>query len=206
MKNYSIAETFLSVQGEGLHVGRRAFFIRLFGCPIKCEWCDSREAWAGKPKESLSVDSLVARVVESNAEICVITGGEPCAQDLTPLLAELSKLNIARHLETSGAFEIKEEENADFSWVALSPKFFAQTKTQALERADELKFIISDLSDLSLCEEYASSAKNAKALWLHPEWSKVRDQNLLSGIIDFVAKRGSLWRAGWQTHKNYRAR
>ena len=49
--NYAIAETFLSFQGEGIHAGRRAYFLRMFGCPVKCPWCDSVFAWNGKPRE-----------------------------------------------------------------------------------------------------------------------------------------------------------
>lgn len=206
MSIYPTTETFLSVQGEGMHMGRRAYFIRLFGCPIRCPWCDSKDSWARKASEELGVSDLARRVEISGAEIAVITGGEPCMHDLLPLLAKLNSMKVACHLETSGIFPICETVEAKFSWVALSPKLFANADKGALERADELKFIVSDFTDLLSYEKLAAAAKNAKALWLHPEWSKAENKELLRALADYVKERGGLWRIGWQIHKNYGVR
>ena len=99
-----------------------------------------------------------------------------------------------------------EDSAAKFSWVTASPKFFCEPLATSLARADELKFIISEPSDLPKCEKYASAAANAKAFWLHPEWSKAGDAALLKKIWDFAVSKGGLWRAGWQLHKLYFAR
>lgn len=203
---YQIAESFLSFQGEGIHLGRRAYFVRLFGCNVKCPWCDSKEAWLGEPKIKLTAEEILAEVLKSSTEIVVITGGEPCLYDLRPLLTLLGKHNIATHLETSGTLEIKEDLQAKFSWVALSPKPFMPAKESALARADELKFIISSEDDFAFCLDIATKATNASALWLHPEWTKAQDYQLLSKIADFVSKNGGRWRCGYQVHKNYHAR
>ncbi len=204
MKTYPVAETFLSVQGEGVHAGRRAYFVRLSGCPVKCPWCDSKYSWNGGAERTVS--ELVGRVENSGAETAVITGGEPCVHDLAPLAAGLNSLGIAAHLETSGVLPVRETSSAVFSWVSVSPKPFAAADRGALKRADELKFTISDLSDLDFCEKTAPAAENAKALWLHPEWSKAGDGRLLSALAGYVESRGGLWRLGWQIHKNYKIR
>lgn len=153
MGGFAVAERFLSLQGEGLHAGRRAYFIRLFGCNVRCQWCDSKSAWEGQPSENLTAEGLAAAAAESKAEIAVITGGEPCLYDLRPLLRELSARSIAAHLETSATLPIMEDPDAKFSWVTASPKFFCEPLATFLARADELKFIISEPSDLSKCEK-----------------------------------------------------
>jgi len=205
-KTYPVAETFLSFQGEGLHSGRRAYFIRLFGCGVKCPWCDSRSAWEGSPAETVSAKELAARAKSSGAEFAVITGGEPCIHDLSALLAELSKNKIAAHLETSGTLPVTESSGAAFAWVALSPKLFAPARADALRRADELKMIVSNAAELFAYAELADAARAARALWLHPEWSKSSDMRLLEAMRKFVESRGGRWRLGWQLHKNYSAR
>lgn len=203
---YPITEKFLSFQGEGVHSGKRAYFVRLFGCNVKCPWCDSREAWNGAARGRLSAEEIADAAAKSGAEIAVITGGEPCLFDLTPLLRRLSELGIAAHLETSGTLPIRESDGAAFAWVALSPKLFCPPLETSLARADEIKFIVSDPSELAEYEKLAGGAESAKSLWLHPEWSKSGAPSLLGAIADFVASRGGLWRAGWQVHKLYRVR
>ncbi len=203
MKNYPIAETFFSVQGEGIHCGRRAYFIRLFGCSVRCSWCDSKFAWEGKPTEIMSAEEIASLAKASGAEFAVITGGEPCMHNLLPLVASLGELGVAAHLETSGVCTINESDDTRFAWVALSPKLFKLPTQDALKRADELKFIVSDLSELAEYENIVNDAVNAKSIWLHPEWSKATDQNLLEGLCDFVKSRGYKYRVGWQIHKCY---
>ena len=203
MQKYPIAETFLSFQGEGAHCGRRAFFIRLFGCPVRCPWCDSVHAWRGNPPRFAGVGELVAEVAASRAEIVVLTGGEPCVHDVLPLVAALNARGIGVHLETSGVLDIPESADVRFAWVALSPKLFKLPLEKSLLRADELKLILSDISELERYLEIAQVAKNAKWIWLEPEWSKASDRVLLGKIVDFVKDNGGRFRAGWQVHKNY---
>ena len=203
---YPLDETFFSVQGEGCHAGRRAYFARFFGCNVKCPWCDTRASWNGKPAMSMSAEEIGAEAGETHAEIAVITGGEPCLHDLSPLLKRLADAGIAAHLETSGTLEIRESDEAKFAWVALSPKLFAAPLESSLRRADELKFIVSDLCELDAYAPFADAATNAQAVWLHPEWTRRADQNLLDGLCDFVKSRGGKYRVGWQLHKCYFAR
>ncbi len=204
--NYAIAETFLSFQGEGIHAGRRAYFLRMFGCPVKCPWCDSVFAWNGKPREFADEGQLACRAKNSRAEIAVITGGEPCAQNLTPLVTALKGCGLAVHLETSGTLEIPEIDGARFDWVTVSPKLFKRPKKEALSRADEVKLIVCSVGEICQYAEIAREAENAKAYWIIPEYSKSGDKELLEGICKFVEENGGRFRAGWQIHKNFNAR
>ena len=172
MQLYPLSERFFSIQGEGLHCGRAAYFIRLFGCNVRCPWCDSKYAWNGEPSESLPVSELAADAAQSGAKMAVITGGEPCMFGLAPLVEGLKSAGIAAHLETSAT----------------------------------IKLTISEPSDMPRYDEILSFAKNARAVWLHPEWSRAGDRALLDFICRTVKSRGEIFRAGWQMHKNYFAR
>ena len=118
---YPVNETFLSWQGEGVHLGRKAFFIRLQGCPVKCAWCDSASTWHPQhvPKDlrRASAAELAAEAAVARPEFVVLTGGEPCIHDLSPLVAALRDVGLASHLETCGAYPIAE----GLAWVTLSP-------------------------------------------------------------------------------------
>jgi 7-carboxy-7-deazaguanine synthase len=110
-----VNETFLSVQGEGSEIGAPTFFIRLDGCPLRCSWCDTPYALAGDAGHEAGVEELAQRALTTRR--IVITGGEPLAQDIAPLVARLCERHIT--IETSGTIF------ADLPGVALfsiSPK------------------------------------------------------------------------------------
>jgi len=73
-------EHFYTLQGEGFHQGRAAYFIRLGGCDVGCVWCDVKDSWDATKHPKLKVESLKLTVKETPAEIVVITGGEPLMQ------------------------------------------------------------------------------------------------------------------------------
>lgn len=72
-----VAEDFYTIQGEGFHAGRPAYFIRLGGCDVGCEWCDAKYAWNARLFPPVGVGEVVGRVSASGAQTVVITGGEP---------------------------------------------------------------------------------------------------------------------------------
>jgi organic radical activating enzyme len=138
---YPVNETFLSWQGEGVHLGRKSFFIRLQGCPVKCTWCDSASTWHPQfvPKQvrKASAGELADEAAAARPEFVVLTGGEPCIHDLTALLAAMASVGLKVHLETCGAYPIAQ----GFAWVTVSPKWAKPPLADALARADEIKLM-----------------------------------------------------------------
>lgn len=203
---YEVSEYFHSWQGEGVHVGRSAFFIRLFGCPIRCAWCDSSETWAdgGRIPERISARELSDAAFSARPDFVVITGGEPAIRDLNPLCRELHSRGLRVHLETSGAFPIR----GDVDWLTISPKRARPPLRENLERASELKFIVARAADIEFWTEEISRARvpATSPIWLHPEWSKREDSAVLGAISAWVRERGFPFRAGWQLHKLFNAR
>lgn len=198
-----IYETFYAWQGEGCHVGRAAFFIRTFGCPLKCGWCDSAGTWhpdwVPEKIERVCVAELAARAAATRAEFAVITGGEPTIHDLAPLTRELRSRNLAVHLETSGSFPIRGE----FAWITVSPKWVKPPLGENLARADEIKVIVEDCDSIAKWVGHLTGIDDRAVVWLHPEWSQRNNPNVLKAISRAVKDLGRPFRAGYQLHRLY---
>ncbi|MCF6360657.1 MAG: 7-carboxy-7-deazaguanine synthase QueE [Cyclobacteriaceae bacterium] len=187
-------ETFYSIQGEGYHTGKSAFFIRLSGCDIGCSWCDVKESWDIENSSLKSVKELVFEAVSHNAKRVIITGGEPTMYDLAPLTSALQTAGIQTHLETSGVYKI----TGDWDWVCISPKKFKAPLRSEMQKADELKIVVVNKSDYSWAQEYAQNVEANCKLFLQPEWEK--SSNVIDGINEYV-KNYPEWRISLQTHK-----
>ena len=200
-----VYERFHSWQGEGIHSGRSAFFIRLHGCPVHCPWCDSAGTWHPDHKpdhiDRLSPIQLAEEAFSSGCEFVVITGGEPAIHNLHDLTYELRIRNLPIHLETCGAYSIKGE----MDWITLSPKNLAPPIDENLAVADEFKIIIEDKETIQNWLNQIPFSDLGVPTWLHPEWSLSQDILLLSSINDWVKKHGAPYRAGFQMHKLYLA-
>jgi len=200
---YPIHERFHTWQGEGAHAGRSAYFIRTFGCPVHCPWCDSAGTWhpAYVPErvERLGPAELAAEAAATRAEFTVLTGGEPAIHDLRPLTAALADAGQPAHVETSGAFVPR----GDFAWVTVSPKRWQLPAAEALARADELKIVVDGPGAIDEFERLAGPLADFPAVWLQPEWSRAGDAAVLEAINRCVRDRGAPFRAGWQLHKLY---
>lgn len=213
---YPVHERFYTFQGEGVHMGRPAFFIRLFGCPLHCPWCDSAGTWhpeyVPKTIHKMSVKELVGEVKESGAGIVVITGGEPAIHNLVALCMHLRNIftdsgdYVRVHLETSGAFDLR----GMFDWITVSPKRAKPPTALCVDLADEFKYIIETPDDIQYWSDTLSAihkgfVKDTAPIWLHPEWSKSKDSAVLQAITKAVKDRKFNYRAGWQLHKLYRS-
>ena len=204
---YRVFEMFHSFQGEGAHAGRSAFFIRLYGCPIQCPWCDSAGTWqAGEENtvQKIPAKELAEAASAAHPDFVVITGGEPAIHDLAPLCDALREKNLRVHLETSGAFPIR----GKIDWITLSPKTGRLPLSENWAQASELKLIITEPGDIEFWLEKISRERvpERSPIWLHPEWSQHKNPEVLSAIADCVCRRGFPFRAGWQLHKLFDVR
>lgn len=206
---YPVYERFYTWQGEGVHMGRAAYFIRLYGCPQGCPWCDSAGTWHTeyRPQEviMLSAAELVSVVMRDSPDeaIVVLTGGEPIMFDLEPLTTELRSAGRQIHLETSGIAPLR----GTVDWLTLSPKPTGQLPMNSVvEQANEVKIIVHDPSDIQGGVALLTRLTPNTVIWLHPEWSKARDRDaaVLNAITEAVKLNPRL-RAGYQIHKLYRA-
>lgn len=189
-----LMEAFYTLQGEGVHSGKAAYFIRLAGCDVGCHWCDVKESWDAEKHPIVPVEKMVSDALRHPGRTIVITGGEPLMHNLTPLTDALRRAGFRLHIETSGAHPL----SGSFDWICLSPKKFKAPLTEIFEKADELKIIVYNKHDLQWAEEQASHVTKNCALLLQPEWGK---RDAVMPLITEYVKANPKWRVSLQTHK-----
>lgn len=189
-----VMESFYTLQGEGFHQGKAAFFIRLAGCDVGCVWCDVKDSWDASRHPRRDIADLVAEASASPGRIAVITGGEPLMHDCTQLTEALHHAGFATHIETSGAWPL----SGRWDWICLSPKKFKAPLPGIPPLAGELKIVIYNPSDFAWAEQWAAQTGPDCRLFLQPEWS--RSSVVTPLIIDYIKKHPK-WEFSLQLHK-----
>lgn len=183
-----LAEIFYSIQGEGAHSGTPAVFVRLAGCNLSCDFCDTDYSL----KFFASVDQVVARVRELGGEcpMVILTGGEPLAQrEAIDLIEALRRDGRRVHIESNGT--IYTELPPDV-WLCVSPKERADQRMIA--RANELKLIV----DARVPEEWLERSNGDQVLLLQPEGNKPANVAL---ALEYIKAHPKRLRLSLQTHK-----
>ncbi len=196
LNSLPVVETFHSLQGEGVHAGRSAFFIRLAGCTVGCRWCDTKPSWPAAAHPQRPLAELAAAAQAAAPAFVVITGGEPLHHNLDPLCAALAPTGLPLHLETSGVDPL----SGRFAWITLSPKPHRPPTAELLAACHELKVVVHEPADLAFAEAMAAAAHaagNQPALLLQPGWkSSVGQQLAVQHVLTHPT-----WRLSLQSHK-----
>jgi len=193
-KKLPLIDEFYTIQGEGFHFGKAAYFIRIGGCDIGCNWCDTKYSWRVGKDKLISVSEIVESVVNTDAKTIVVTGGEPLTYNLNPLSDLIKTNNLTAHIETSGAYKL----TGKWDWICLSPKRNAPPTEEIIPLANELKVIILDEKDFEWAEKYANLVSPNCHLFLQPEWS--RHKELTPIIVEYI-KKYPKWKISIQAHK-----
>lgn len=189
-----LVEDFYTIQGEGFHSGKPAYFIRLGGCDVGCRWCDAKYTWNPKLYPPTEIETVVERAASYPARAIVLTGGEPLLYPLDPLCDALHERGLEIFLETSGSHPF----SGRFDWVCLSPKRQQPPLKEAYRQADELKVIIEQEEDFAWAEKNAREVSKKCRLYLQPEWSRAVE--MMPQIVEY-AKAHPEWSISIQSHK-----
>jgi len=188
-----LMEAFYTIQGEGYHTGKAAYFIRIGGCDVGCHWCDIKESWDANLHPLTPTDDII-KEAQKYSDTVVVTGGEPLIWNMDYLTQNLKKNNLKTHIETSGAYKL----TGVWDWICLSPKKTKLPLNNIYKKAHELKIIVSNKHDFKFAEEQAAMVTNDCQLFLQPEWRK---RNVFNDkIIDYVMSHPK-WKISLQTHK-----
>ena len=193
-KKLPLVEEFYSIQGEGLHTGTPAYFIRIGGCDVGCNWCDAKFTWNAENFPPVFVDNIINNIVECKANAVVVTGGEPSLYNLDYFTQKAKENNIRTFLETSGIKKL----TGIWDWICLSPKIQSPPHQSIFSIADELKVIVQEEIHFKWAEENAKKVNPDCHLFLQPEWSQ--SQIILPKIVDYV-KKDPKWKISLQSHK-----
>ena len=210
IKTLPVMEHFYTLQGEGFHQGKAAYFIRLGGCDVGCVWCDVKDSWDMDIHPKMSVDELVNAVLNNSSPlgvpnkgnerssregaIVVITGGEPLMHNLDQLTSALQSKGFETNIETSGAHPL----SGSWNWICLSPKKFKAPLPEILPFANELKVVVFNQSDFDWAEKYAAMVSPDCKLYLQPEWDKA---SIVTPMIIEYIKQNPQWQLSLQIHK-----
>ena len=192
--NLPVMEHFYTIQGEGFHQGRAAYFIRLGGCDVGCVWCDVKDSWDASKHPLLSVEFLLNEIKKTPAKLIVITGGEPLMHNLDELTYTLQNAGLETNIETSGSSPL----SGSWDWICLSPKKFKAPLPKVIPFANELKIVVFNKSDFKWAEEYAAQVAPTCKLYLQPEWSK--EKEIIPLMVDYI-KTNPKWEMSLQLHK-----
>ena len=183
-----LAEIFYSVQGEGTWTGTPAAFVRLAGCNLACDFCDTDYAL----KFVANVADVVARVRDAGGACptVILTGGEPLAQTAAPALIDALRADGRRvHIESNGTIDVALPDDV---WLTVSPKERLHPAMAA--RADEAKLIV----DGSVPHAWVAAFPAATPIFLQPEGNKPANVAL---AVDAAKQHPARYRLSLQTHK-----
>lgn len=193
-QQYPIMEQFYTIQGEGFHQGRAAYFIRLGGCDVGCVWCDVKDSWDAAKHPLINAEEIITEAKKYPSKLIVITGGEPLMYDLHVLINGLHEAGFEVNIETSGAHPMRG--NAD--WICFSPKKFKAPLHAVAAIANELKVVIYNKSDFEWAEEHRKTVGATCKLYLQPEWSK---RDIITPLLIEYVKEHPEWEISLQLHK-----
>jgi 7-carboxy-7-deazaguanine synthase len=189
-----IMEAFYTLQGEGFHQGKAAYFIRLAGCDVGCVWCDVKDSWDVHRHPVQKIEQIVEEASKYEGRLAVVTGGEPLMHDCLPLTDALHAAGFTTNIETSGSYPL----SGEWDWICLSPKKFKAPLPAILPKVNELKVVIYNKSDFQWAEQYASLVSEDCKLYLQPEWE--RSALITPLIVDYILK-NPRWEFSLQIHK-----
>ena len=184
-----INEIFYSVQGEGLHAGRPAHFIRFSGCNLHCPFCDTKHE-----EGVMMTDEEILEKINFGSNMVVLTGGEPTLFIDEQFIRKLNNLGKYVCIETNGTHELPKGK----FFVTLSPKFEFVSKAELkIKRASELKVVWNGKNNM-----YKYSDIVAKHRFIQPCDTQDKEKNaqIMQDVVEYV-KEHPEWRVSVQTQK-----
>jgi 7-carboxy-7-deazaguanine synthase len=185
----NITEIFYSLQGEAKEVGIPTVFVRLTGCPLRCNYCDT--AYAFKGNNPLSIQHILDEIAQYNTQYVCVTGGEPMAQsNCLKLLDALIDNDYKVSMETSGSIDIAPV-NSKVS-IVMDIKTPSSTEEHQnryenlsiLKNKDQLKFVIASKSDFDWCTEILENHEVESEVLFSPVYESLKPVELADWILE----------------------
>lgn len=190
-----VNEIFYSLQGEGHFTGTPAIFIRLSGCNLACDFCDTQH----HSSTSMTEEEIISEITHYPARHVVITGGEPTLQLTASLINKLHAAGRFVQIETNGTLPLTDGLDTLIDWITVSPKY---GQTPRIQRIDELK-VVYDMAHREYIDNLDTiEARHRDAYCLQPcdrDDDEYNAKNLAS-CIKYILDHPK-WSLSLQTHK-----
>ena len=195
-----VSEIFVSIEGEGIRTGLAAVFVRLFGCNLRCSYCDSMYAVEGNDYKQMSIEEVFAEIGKTGIRHVTLTGGEPLIHPgATELLKLLSDRGFEVNVETNGtvacagAFNHENLPNVFYTmdWKCKSSGMTSKMKMEnlaTLNKHDVLKFVVGSVEDLqeasSVVAELAQRlSQNMPQIFISPIFGKLENEKIVEWML-----------------------
>ncbi len=211
-----ISEIFLSIEGEGIRTGAPAVFIRLFGCNLRCSYCDSMYAVEGNDFIEMTPQEIFQKVKSFNTRFVTLTGGEPLIhKDVEVLLKMLDDQDFEINIETNGTCpKPTNYQNVFVTMDWKSPSSGMQSKMKfenllCLERKDVLKFVVGTEEDLAdaakiiarVEHQFTAAGERLPHFYISPIFGTMSYQQMVDWILANEVMRRNNVRFQVQLHK-----
>ena len=211
-----ISEIFLSIEGEGIRTGAPAVFIRLFGCNLRCSYCDSMYAVEGTDFQEMSPVEVFEKVKSFNTQYVTLTGGEPLIhKDVEVLLKMLDDIGFEVNIETNGTQPKPTGYRHIFctmDWKSISSGMQSKMKLEnmmTLYDRDVLKFVVGTEEDLqdtarvigAMEEEYTRNGMRLPTFYVSPVFGTMKYEDMVNCILRNATMRRNNVRFQVQLHK-----
>ena len=191
-----VVEIFESIDGEGIFAGFPATFIRLYGCNLRCSYCDSEYSFSGNNYTEMAIEDIVQKAQQYNHKHITLTGGEPLIhKDVEKLIRALAGRNFKVNIETNGAVDISsylKKRNVLFTLDYKCPSSGMEDKMLAgnflnVRKCDVVKFVVGSSDDLNTAEKIIKeyNLNENCNVFLSPVFGKIEPVE----IVDFILKR-----------------
>ena len=191
-----INKVFSSIQGEGQRTGFPCVFLRLYGCNMRCSYCDTMYAVTGKNYKEHPVEEIFEEIESFGIPYVCITGGEPLLQrdKVFELSNKLFNYDYLVEINTNGSFPIWRRDDAKLRWVVDYKlpssgmwKQFDWSNIARMTKNDDLMFVIQNRTDYDIAKENINAVKSVNAEIVcnfSPCWGKLSKQQLIDWIIE----------------------
>lgn len=190
-----VSEIFTSIEGEGARSGFPCVFVRLYGCNLRCSYCDSMYANEGNDYNEMSVNKVISLIKDTGIHRVTVTGGEPLSQtDTIELLEELVKNKFKVNLETNGSVSLASIAHIDsdylmitMDWKSISSNMSSSMldlNIKLLIQSDVLKFVVSTEKDLDQMKEVLNTHRIRCQVFVSPIFGKIDPKDIVKYLID----------------------
>nr|DAX93222.1 MAG TPA: putative 7-cyano-7-deazaguanosine (preQ0) biosynthesis protein QueE, clostridial [Caudoviricetes sp.] len=203
-----VVEIFKSIDGEGIRAGYPATFIRLFGCNLRCSYCDTPYGYEGNDYKEMTVDEIVQECMCLNCPRITLTGGEPLIhKDVNILIKNLLVNGFEVNIETNGSVDVEllkflyPQVVITMDWKCPSSgceNKMSIARLKDLKRNDVLKFVVGSKEDLEVCKSIYNTQELECSIFISPIFGKIEP----SEIVDYMLENNMMdCRVQLQMHK-----
>ncbi len=193
---FKVNEIFASIDGEGIRTGLSAVFIRLYGCNLKCSYCDTRYSCENNEYIEMTLMDILEKVLSYNIPRVTLTGGEPLIHPgVKDLINSLVLNGIEVNIETNGAVDLQDFWQFRYSSKVIFTMDYKCASSgmedkmklgnlHLLQPKDVIKFVVSNYNELEKMEYILKESECKARPYVSPVFGAIEPKELVEYVLD----------------------